>query len=318
MKLVRLLTALALLSFGFRVAHADTAYWRLSTGDLTVISNGSAKRCERLAAQFLVFQRLVRDLAQMDEDSALAPLTVYSLSDNDARQYFLTDAEKKQQNEKNVRFFSKFLPGQDMNIAAIVDEGGSDEPLQSVLLIYFRDVLQTGPARGFPLWYVIGVSDVTNGLVIRDDGSILLSRESSFTPVVDKTVRTKYDLFSLLSATPRDLAGGDVKEFSNRARSWAQFGLLTTPERRAHYRELAILIRQGTPADEAVKQAFGAPLADVAKEFEDGHWQHDIGFKIPAAKTPPVVPPAQPIDPAQTKPVLQVLAERVSKQPSRP
>jgi hypothetical protein len=300
-------------------ATADTSYWRTSTNGLTVISNGSAKRCEKLAFQFLVFQQYLRDLTQLDQDSSFPPLTVYSLSDSDAHQVFLTEADKKQQTAKNMRIYSKYLPGSDTNIAAIVDIGGSDEPLQSVLLIYARSVLQTGPGRGFPAWYVTGVSDITNGLLIRDDGSILLSREASFKPVVDKTVRTKYDLGTLLAATYKDVAsGGDWEEFSNRAREWAQYGLLTTPDRRTHYRELAILMRQGTPANEAVNQAFGLALPEVAKDFEDGRWHHDAVFKIPPPKTPLTVPSAQAIDAAQAKAALQVLADRVVQQPLNP
>jgi len=316
MKTVGLLVTFALISvMSSHGAGADTPYWRLTADGMTVISNGSAKRCEKLASQFLVFQQLLRDLAQLDQDSSFEPLAVYSLSNSDASQVFLTEADKKQQSAQNMRFYSKYLPGSDTNIAAIVDLSGSDEPLQSVLLIYARSVLQSGPGRGFPAWYVIGVSDVTNGLLIREDGSILLSREASFRPVTDKTVRTKYDLATLLSTTYKDLSGGDWGEFTNRARAWAQYGLLTTPDRRTHYRELAILMRQGTPAKEAVSQAFGLPLPDVAKDFEDERWRHDAVFKIPPPKTLSTVPPAQPLDPAQIKAALRVVANRVAQQP---
>ena len=317
MRFVRLLVTFALISIlSSHGASADTPYWRLSTDGLTVISNGSAKRCEKLASQFLVFQQFLRDLAQLDQDSSFAPLTVYSLSNSDASQVFLTEADKKQQAAQNMRIYSKYLPGSDTNIAAIVDIGGSDEPLQSVLLIYARSVLQTGPGRGFPAWYVIGVSDITNGLVIRDDGSTLLSREASFKPVVDKSVRAKYDLAALLSATYKDLAGGGTwEDFSNRARAWAQYGLLTTADRRAHYRELAVLMRQGTPAAEAVSQSFGLALPEVAKDFEDERWRHDAVFKIPPPKTLPTVPPAQALDPALVKAALQVVADRAAQQP---
>ncbi len=292
MRTIGFLVTLVLVSFvSSGSACADTPYWRVSMEGLTVISNGSA------------------------QDSAFQPLTVYSLSNSDASQWFLTESDKKQQSAQNMRIYSKYLPGTDTNIAAIVD-AGSDEPLQSVLFLYARSVLQTGPGRGFPAWYVIGVSDITNGLLIRDDGSILLSREASFRPVVDKTVRAKYDLASLLSATYKDLSGGGSwEEFSNRARAWAQYGLLTTPDRRTHYRELAILMRQGTPAADAVSQAFGSSLAEVAKDFEDERWRHDAVFRIPPPKTLPAVPPAQPLDQGQIKAALQVVADRAAQQP---
>jgi hypothetical protein len=313
MRVVGWLLTVALLSItSIHVAHADTPYWRISTDSLTVISNGSAKHCEKLATQFLVFQQFLRDLAQMDPDSAFAPLTVYAISDSDARQVFLTDADKKKQTDQRMRIYSKYLPGPEMNIAAIVDASGSDEPLQSVLLLYAQSVMQTGPARGFPLWYVIGVSGTTNGIVIRDDGAILLSREGTFEPTVDKSVRTKYDLAALLSASPRDFSsGGDFKEFSRRAREWAEYGLQTSPDRRTHYRELAILMRQGTPANDAVSQAFGQPMPDIAKDFEDHRWVHDAVFKIPPPKALPAVSAAQALDPVQIKAVLQVLHDRV-------
>jgi hypothetical protein len=298
------------------VVMADTQYWRLSTDGLTVISDGSARRCEKLAFQFLRFQRLLRELADLDEDFSFAPLTVYSLSENDARRVLLTDADKKQQSAQNIRIFSKYLPGTDLSIAAIVDIGG-DEPLQSVLLTYARGVLTAGPTRGFPVWYVIGVADVTNGLMVRDDGSVLLSREAPFEPVVEKTAHAKYDLSTLLSTTYKDLSsGGDWKEFSKRAREWAQYGLLTSSDRRQHYRELAILMRQGTPADEAIRQAFALSLAAVASDFEDGRWRHDAVFKVPPSEAHPTIPAAQSIDPAQAQTALQAVADRVAQQPA--
>lgn len=316
MRTLALLTLFAL-SIGLAQAvEADTPYWQLTTESVTVISNSGAKRCERLASQFLTFQRLLRDLAGLDDDVAFRPVTLYSLSDGDASQVFLSEADRRQQNAQRVRIYSKYLPGMDRDVAAIVDTGNGDDPLQSVLLLYARSVLMAGPTRGFPPWYVIGISDVTNGVLIRDDESVLLSRDGPFEPVVAKQVRTKYDLAALLSATYKDLSsGGDFKEFSKRAREWAQFGVLTTPERRTHYRELGVLMRQGTPAEDALNQAFGIPLADVAKDFEDGRWRHDAVFRIPPPKTLPTVPAGQPLDPGQIKAALQVLADRALQQP---
>lgn len=99
--------------------------------------------------------------------------------------------------------------------------------------------------------------------LIRNDGSILLNRNVTFEPTVEKGLNTKvkYALDKLLSVSLTELyADGDIKEFSKRARDWALFGLLTTPERKAKFHELAVLMRQGTPTDEAVKDAFGLSL----------------------------------------------------------
>ena len=120
----------------------------------------------------------------------------------------------------------------------------------------------------------------------------------------------------MLSTTARDLSSGvDWKEFSKRAREWAQYGLLTTPERRTRYRELAILMRQGSPAEEAFSQAFGLPIVEVSKEFDDGHWRREAVFKIPAPKTAPALPLAEAVDSAQASTLLQLLADRVAQQP---
>jgi hypothetical protein len=299
-------------------AHADTAYWRLSTERITVISNGSAKRCERLAAQFLTFERVLRELAGLDEDSQLTPVSIYVLSEADARRVFLSEADKRQQDARNTRIYSKYFPGRDMNVAAIVDANGIDEPLQSVLLLYAGGLLTSGASRAFPLWYQIGVSNITNGLLIRDDGSVLLSRDGRFEPDAGTNGRVTYDLATLLATTGRDLSnGGDWRSFARRARELAQYGLLTTAERRAHYRELAALMRQGTPADQAVTQAFGIPLAQLSQEFEDSRWRREAQFKIPAPKTGPVLPTPELLDAAKAKDLLQVVADRVAQQSLR-
>lgn len=303
------------------LAHADTVYWRLSTERVTVVAHASAKRCARIAAQFMVFERVLRDLAALDEDSQLRPVTIYSLSEADADRVLVSEADRRKERDQRMRVYSKYLPGRELNLAAMVDaEGDSiDQPLQSVLLLYAESLLTSGAMRAYPPWYQIGVSNVTNGIVIRDDGTVLLSREGSFEPNVEKYGHVKYDLARLLTTTGRDLSsGGDWKTFSRRARELAQFGLLTTAEHRAHYRELAALMRQGTPADQAVDQAFGVPLAELAREFDDGSWRRQAQFRIPPPESAPVLPAPERLEPATARKLLQVVADRVAQQPARP
>ena len=314
----RVVLAMVLASLVAPRAHADTIYWRLSTDRITVVSNGSAKRCGRIAAQFLSFELVLRELAGLDEDSQLTPVTIYSLSEDDARRVFLSEADKRQEDARRMRIYSKYLPGRDLNVVAIVDVNGIDEPLQSVLLLYAESILTSGATRAYPLWYQIGVSNITNGILIRDDGSVLLSRDGPFEPDAGKNARVKYDLATLLATAGRDLSnGGDWRSFSRRARELAQYGLLTTAERRAHYRELAALMRQGTPADQAVDQAFGVPLAQLSREFEDGRWRREAQFKIPAPRAGPVLSTPELLDSTKARDLLQLVADRVAQQPLR-
>jgi hypothetical protein len=302
-------------------ARAETIYWRSAGERITVVSNGSARRCTRIAAQFVSFERVLRALAGLDEDSQLLPLTVYALSESDADQVFLTAADRQKQDARRMHIYSKYLPGIDRNMAVVVevDGNGIDEPVQSVLLLYAESLMTGGPMRAYPLWYQIGVANLTNGLLIREDGSVLLNREGPFEPDVGKDVRVKYDLATLLGSTRGDLAnGGDWRAYSRRAREFAQYGLLTGAERRAQYRELATLMRQGTPADQAVQQAFGRALAEVARELDDGRWHRDAQYKIAApAGVPPLPAPAQ-LDPVTAREALQLVADRVARFGPRP
>lgn len=301
-------------------AKADTIYWRLATDRIEVVSNGSAKRCTKLAAQYMSFQRVLRELSGLDEDSQLRPLTVYALSDADADRVFLSDADRRQQSARRMRIYSKYLPGSDLDVVAVVDANGAgiDEPLQSVMLLYAQSLLMSGATRAYPFWYQVGVSNVTNGLLIRDDGSVLLSRDGPFEPDVEKSGHIKYDLATLLATTGRDLSnGGDWRSFTRRARELAQYGLLTTADRRAHYRELAVLMRQGTPADQAVDQAFGVPLTEIAREFDDGSWRRQAQFRLQPPATLPVLPTPEQLEPAKARELLQVVADRVAQQPPR-
>ncbi len=301
-----------------RSVHADTPYFRLTTDHITVISNGSEKRSARLARQFLTLERVLRDLAGLDEDSQIRPLAIYCLSETDARRVFLSEADKRQERARDMRIFSKYLPGPDTNIAAIVDAGGIEDALQSVLLLYAQSTLVGGQTRAFPPWYQMGVANTLNGLLIRDDGSVLLNRDGPFEPDVTKSTHVKYDLATLLSTTGSDLSGNaDWKDFMHRARDWAQFGLLGPAERRAHYRELATLMRQGTPAEEAVDRAFGVPLADVSRSFDEGTWRWQIDLKLPSPRTNLALPPAERLDSAQANTLLQTLADRVAREPPR-
>jgi hypothetical protein len=300
-------------------ARADTSYWRLATDHIAVVSDGSARRCEMVAKQFLTIERLVRDLADYDADSQFLPLSVYVLSNADASRYFLTAADKRKEDVKDVRIYSKYLPGREVNIAAIVDSGSIDEPLQSIFLLYAEGLVTSGPGRAYPVWYQIGVANITNGLLIRQDGSVLLSRDGPFAPDVEGGKEKGYDLAALLSTTVRDMAnGGDWRAFTKRARDWAQYGLLTGADRRAKYRELATLMRQGIPADEATVQAFGTPLAQLSKDFDDGRWRREVQFKIPAPAAVPALPSAERVDAAQVPGLLQVVADRIAQQPAHP
>jgi hypothetical protein len=306
-----LAAALGCLAFGR--AEADTSYWGLATDRVTVMSNASAKRCQRIAAELLSFERVLRELAALDEDSQFAPMTIYSLSADDFSSALFSEADRRQGELRRVQTFSKFFGGPGGNMAAITEFNGIDEPLQSVFLLYGETVLR-GWARTYPIWYQTGVSELTNGILIREDGSALLSRDGSFEPEVDKSAPVKYDLATLLTASGRDLSSsGDLKAFTRRAHEFAQYGLLTLPERRAHYRELAILMRQGVPAEQAVKQAFGVGLDELARDFEYGSWRNHVQLKIPAPSSMPVLPPAERLDASRVQQLLQQLATRAGQ-----
>jgi hypothetical protein len=294
------------------VARADTTYWRATMDRVTVVADGSSDRCARLAKQLLVFESLLRELAGWDADYQLPPIALYSLSQQDARRVLLSEADRRQQYSANTQIYSKFLPGHEFNIAAIVDVG-SDDPLQSVLLLYAESALVSGPTRRDPLWFQFGVANLLNGVMIRNDASVLLNRNLPFEPVEPKsgTVHERYDLLRLLETQAADLnANGDYKEFVRLAREWAQFGLLTTEQRRDHYRELALLMRQGTPAPEAVKAAFGVPYEEIAEEFRGAAWRKDAQFRVTPPVTPVAVPAPAKLEADQVTTLLQVIAQR--------
>src|SRR5688572_15872968 len=84
-------------------AHAEAPYWRVTVDRVTVIANGNARRCNRFALQFIAFERILRDLANLDPDYEPLPVRIYSLNVNDAYRYFYTEAEiRKQRAEESV------------------------------------------------------------------------------------------------------------------------------------------------------------------------------------------------------------------------
>jgi len=303
----------ALLSFASS-AWAEAAYWRVTVDRVTVVSNGNARRCSRLALQFVAFERTLRDLANLDEDYEPPPITLYSLNVNDAHHYFYTDMEVRKREREEVAVYSKYRPGPDGTLAAIVDEGGIEEPWQSILLLHAQSTLAYGPTRRYPMWFQLGVSNILNGLIVNNDGSVLLSREQQFEPEQEKQKRIKYDLKTLLQATGQDFtAGGDIREFVRRAREWALFGLLTTPERRERFFQLATLMRQGAPADEAVPEAFGVPLSELSAQFEDRRWRKDVKYRLPVPGNLPTIPTPTQLDPAEAKRLLNELGARAKQ-----
>jgi hypothetical protein len=298
------------------LAVADTTYWRVTIDRVTVVSDGNAARCSRLAGQFLAFESVLRDLADWSPDFVPPPVAMYSLSQQDALRVILSESEKQKQRASGMMIFSKYLPGRDFNINVIVNEGGTDDPLQSVLLLYAQGLLTTGPTQRHPPWFQLGVANLLNGLMIRSDGSVLLNRSVAFEPISDGAHRSQahYDLEKLLSLRAMDFGATlDYKEFSRRAREWAQFGLLTTEERRSHYRELALLMRQGEPVADAVKDTFGVSLEQLTAEFEAGAWRKEVQFRLAAHAPLPVVPQPK-LESAEANILLQVVAARASRE----
>lgn len=301
------------------ICEARAQYWRVTGDHVTVICSPLASRCAHLSTQFLAFNRLLRYVAGWDDDYVPAPLTVYSLPPEDAASLLLTAEDRKQQRGSNNVLSSKFLPGREEDFAAIVESpGAGDSPAQGVMLLYTESIILGGPTARFPPWYQLGVANLVNGVMIRADGTAYLDRNQPFEPLVDKAHQTRgrYDLKQLLQVTAADLnAGGDFKEFIRRSRSWAQFGLLTTPERRAQYRELCVLMRQGANAEEAIQSAFGKPFAQVQAEFEDGHWRKSAQFRLSLPGAPQAAPATERLDSAEADKQLRQLAERVQAEP---
>lgn len=298
-------------------AEAATQYWKCNLDRLTVITNGSAARCERLIRTTARYEQLLVELTGWESDTTMRPLTLYSLTRPDAKQRMFTEKQLAEQARTRRNTYSRYMPGAELNVAAIVDEGGGDESLQSVLFLYGQALLTEGPTRGYPLWYQLGVANLLNGALIRPDGTVLLNRKQAFAAEVQDNQRAsqRLDLPALLAAEGRGLSPADFNEVAKRAHTWAQFGLLTTEQRRSQFRELAVLMRQGATAAQAVPDAFGMPLDALTQQFSSGAWQKDASFRLPPHGAPLEVLPAGPLEGAELETELAALTARVGEFP---
>ncbi|MGC3983002.1 MAG: hypothetical protein QM808_17250 [Steroidobacteraceae bacterium] len=313
-RFLSLLFFTAFLSSHARDVQAETSYCKLNTEQLTVVANGTPGKCKRLARQFLSFDRVLRDLAGWDADVKLRPVQLYGLSKSDAQKVFFSDADRQKQKATGMTTFSKYMPGSDFDIAAIVDSDGADEPLQSALLLYGQGALSYGPSRSYPAWYVLGIANLLNGAVVRDDGGVILNRNLSFEVVTAGNKKTAtFDLASMLQAGNAELNNpANIKEYIRIARDFAQFAVLTTPERRQKYRELATLMRQGTPPSEAVPEAFGKSLEELSSEFDGKQWRKEAQFKIAAPGERLVIPDSNQINETEALNLMQEIQSRVA------
>lgn len=290
-------------------AEASAPYWRCSVDRVTVISNDSAARCEALLRATLRYEQVLAELVRWEADTTINPLRVYSLSRADARDVMYTEEERDARTRSAIR--SRYVPGAEFNIAAIVDVDG-EEPLQSVLFLYGQSLLASGPMKKYPAWYRLGVANLLNGLTIRPDGSVLLNRNPQFAAVIreNERVRGRFDLPELLDAH-HVTSAADFNELARRSHAWAQFGLLTTSERRKQYQELAVLMREGTPAEQAVPTVFGSSLAELTDQFERGAWRRDVTYRIPAPEKLPEVGSAIEMDQATARELLKTLKQDI-------
>jgi hypothetical protein len=310
------LLAIAVCVIAPRGAVAATPYWQCSLDRLTVITNGSAARCERLLHTTLRYEQMLTELTGGDPETSMPPLKLYSLTRADAKQRMFTERQLAEQTRTRRYTTSKYLPGPDVNIAVIIDEPG-DQSLLSALFIYAQSFLASGSARAYPLWFQVGVANVLNGAVVRPDGTVLLNRKETFSAVVEDNQRAskRLDLAALLAAESKGLSPADFNEVARRAHVWAQFGLLTTDERRSQYRELALLMRQGASAAEAVPDSFGITLEALTEQFEAGAWRKDASYRLAPRDAPPRIQPAVSIEGADLDAQLAALAVRVAEFP---
>jgi hypothetical protein len=290
-------------------AEAAAPYWRCEVDRVTVVSNNSAARCESLLRATLRYEQVLAELVRWEANMPINPLRLYSLTRADARNVMYTQEEQDARVGAGIR--SKYMPGAEFNIATIVDVDG-DEPLQSVLFLYGQSLLATGPMRKYPAWYRLGVANLLNGLTIRSDGTVLLNRNPQFAAVVRDSARARgrLDLPELLDAQ-HVTNPAEFNELARRSHAWAQFGLLTTEEHRRQYQELAILMRGGTRAEEAVRTVFGSSLAELTEEFERGAWRKDISYRIPAPDKLPDLAPAIEMDAAAADAQLKTLKQDI-------
>jgi hypothetical protein len=296
-----------------RAANAG-AYFTTTVDELTVVSDVSAKRCSKIAVQFIRLDALMRDLAGWDADARLPPLKVFLIAARDEG-IFLTAADRKKQDATRMNIYSKYMPGREYDIAAMLDEESYEEWMQSLFLMRAERLLIAGTTRRYPAWYQIGISNLLNGLLIREDGSIIFSRTTAFVPTTDETggPRLKLDLPKLLAIarTGELKSQNDWQEFYARARDWAAFGILTTPERKQHFRDLALLMRQGMPADEAVKEAFGVTLEVLAADYGTNKWRKEVQYRMPPPAAAVIVPEPIRVADDGVDEQLKIVATRV-------
>jgi hypothetical protein len=290
-------------------AEAAASYWRCGLDRVTVVSNSSAARCEALLRATLRYEQVLAEFVRWEADMTINPLQLYSLTRTDARDVMYTDAEQDARTRLAIR--SKYVPGAQFNLATIVDIDG-EEPLQSVLFLYGQSLLASGPMKKYPAWYRLGVANLLNGLTIRPDGTVLLNRNPQFAAVVRESdrPRERFDLPELLDAQ-HITNPADFNELARRSHAWAQFGLLTTDEHRRQYQDLALLMRKGSRAEEAVQAVFGSPLADLTEQFERGAWRKDVSYRIPAPASLPELAPAIEMDEAAAEAQLKTLKANI-------
>lgn len=308
--LPRLAAAALLFVLPGGTASAAT-YYRTTLDRITVMSNVSARRCERLAARFIAFERVLLQLMDEDANAELLPVAIYELDSRDALRRLFSPEEASQMLASGRLTYSKFLPGSDFHLAVMIAGLYGDEPLQSALTFYAQTLMLSGPMTRRPPWYQLGVSHLVNGALPRDDGSVLVNRRLQFRPVDGPgRAKTTYDLPTVLRMGSRDVNSADMLAFLAIAREFAAFGLLTTEQRRAQYRELSVLMQQGAPVEDAVRDAFGMDFAQLVAEFERGDWKRSAEYRLVPASAPPVAPACTEVPVDAVTELLDVVAAR--------
>lgn len=293
---------------------AENLYWKCGKDRVSVVANGGAQRCERLLGTFIRYEEILLDLAGLESGTSLPPLALYQLTRDDAQRYMFSEAERKEQRRTRYITYSKYRPRSDGVVAIALDDG-SDEPIQSLLFLHGQLLLSYGVARSYPIWYQLGVAALLNGVVIKPDGTALLSRKPMFAArfETDEKQAERMDLRALLETGPSKLSPANFNETAKRAHTWAQFGLLTSPEHRSSYRELALLMKQGATLEEASQEAFGKPYAAIEAEFGSGRWRTEVSYRLPPSGPPVALGVPAQITSAEYESAMQFVKDRATE-----
>jgi len=258
-KLARIAPLLCVLSVACVTPIESRDWIRVDTEHFEIVSGAPEDRTFEIARRLELLRAILSQFGVEMLLEPTVPALVYVFGDANAYARFRPQSG-----------FSGFMMPRTNRFFLVIDASDEDAANEIALHEYVHFVLLNDLARGFPQWYDEGFADFLSTIAIEDEHAVIGRIPSSRmawllygSPLSMRRVMTASDVYTWPEST--------LERFYAQAWATVHFfqlgGRAGLPDRHRQMVRYLSLLDAGTPAERAVREAFGTDFEGLEAEF---------------------------------------------------